>query len=66
LLLAHNNVSHNRVTLRPQTDTAQTGGNDKVAAAHPAEGESRSLPSHRNLKKVVGNSMKTCHTAGDE
>jgi hypothetical protein len=25
-----------------------------------------SLPSHRNLKKMVGNLMKTCHTAGHE
>jgi len=23
-----------------------------------------SLPSHRKLKKMVGNSQKTCHTAG--
>ncbi|MGD0413090.1 MAG: hypothetical protein ABSC18_15470, partial [Verrucomicrobiota bacterium] len=25
-----------------------------------------SLPSHRNLEKMVGNLMKTCHTAGHE
>jgi ketosteroid isomerase-like protein len=24
-----------------------------------------SLPSHRNLKKTVGNLQKTCHTAGE-
>jgi hypothetical protein len=23
------------------------------------------LPSHRNLKKTVGNLQKTCHTAGE-
>jgi hypothetical protein len=25
----------------------------------------KSLPSHRNLKKTVGNLQKTCHTAGE-
>jgi hypothetical protein len=28
--------------------------------------EWESLPSHRNLEKMVGNLMKTCHTAGHE
>ena len=34
----------------------------------PAEQEllrAVSLPSHRNLKKTVGNLQKTCHTAGE-
>jgi hypothetical protein len=29
---------------------------------HGVHGES--LPSHRNLEKMVGKLMKTCHTAG--
>jgi hypothetical protein len=27
--------------------------------------EIHALPSHRNLKKTVGNLQKTCHTAGE-
>jgi hypothetical protein len=45
--------------------TCDNGHTLWIPPAHTEQVELNLLPSHRNLKKTVGNLQKTCHTAGE-
>jgi hypothetical protein len=51
-------------------ESIEKGDHGLIAGGHLSESLAKidkksPLPSHRNLKKTVGNLQKTCHTAGE-